>query len=219
MPTTEIPESSQRINVHAAGRTWLLERPADLESLWQSMDEDDPKAEEHIPYWVELWPATLALCGWLARQELRGRRCLDIGCGLGLSALQASSLGAQVVGMDFERDALRFAAKNARINSVSSPLWVCMDWNRPGFKPGSFDRIWGGDVFYEQRFFDPLEKLLLHCLAPGGRVWFGDPERSVSSTVWARFIRRGWQVKNQGREVVPFEQARMTVNVWELSRP
>ena len=219
MPTTEIPESSQRINVRAAGRTWLLDRPADLESLWKSMDEDDPKAEEHIPYWVELWPATLALCGWLARQELRGRRCLDLGCGLGLSALQASSLGAQVVGMDFERDALRFAAKNARINSVSSPLWVCMDWNRPGFKPGSFDRIWGGDVFYEQRFFDPLEKLLLHCLAPGGRVWFGDPERSVSSTVWARFIRRGWLVKNQGREVVPFDQARMTVNVWELSRP
>jgi predicted nicotinamide N-methyase len=219
MPTTEIPESSQRINVHAAGRTWLLERPADLESLWQSMDEDDPKAEEHIPYWVELWPATLALCGWLARQELRGRRCLDIGCGLGLSALQASSLGAQVVGMDFERDALRFAARNARINAVPSPLWVCMDWNRPGFKPGSFDRIWGGDVFYEQRFFDPLEKLLLHSLAPGGRVWFGDPERSVSSTVWARFIRRGWLVKNQGREVVPFDQARMTVNVWELSRP
>ena len=219
MPTTEIPESSKRINVRAAGRTWLLERPADLESLWQSMDEDDPKAEEHIPYWVELWPATLALCGWLARQELRGRRCLDIGCGLGLSALQASSLGAQVVGIDFERDALRFAARNARINAVSSPLWVCMDWNRPGFKPGSFDRIWGGDVFYEQRFFDPLEKLLLHCLAPGGRVWFGDPERSVSSTVWARFIRRGWLVKNQGREVVPFDQARMTVNVWELSRP
>ena len=202
-----------------AGRDWTLERPADLETLWQSMDEDDPKAEEHIPYWVELWPATLALCGWLARQELRGRRCLDIGCGLGLSALQASSLGAQVVGMDFERDALRFAARNARINAVPSPLWVCMDWNRPGFKPGSFDRIWGGDVFYEQRFFDPLEKLLLHCLAPGGRVWFGDPERSVSSTVWARFIRRGWLVKNQGREVVPFDQARMTVNVWELSRP
>ena len=219
MPTTEIPESSQRINVCAAGRTWLLERPADLESLWQSMDEDDPKAEEHIPYWVELWPATLALCGWLARQELRGCRCLDLGCGLGLSALQASSLGAQVVGMDFERDALRFAARNARINAVPSPLWVCMDWNRPGFKPGSFDRIWGGDVFYEQRFFDPLEKLLLHSLAPGGRVWFGDPERSVSSTVWARFIRRGWLVKNQGREVVPFDQARMTVNVWELSRP
>ncbi|MDO9582874.1 MAG: 50S ribosomal protein L11 methyltransferase [Desulfomicrobium sp.] len=219
MPTTEPVGSCQRFTVRAAGRTWTLERPADLESLWQSMDEDDSKAEEHIPYWVELWPATLALCNWLARQDLAGRRCLDLGCGLGLSALVASNLGAHVTGMDYERDALYFAARNARLNAVPQPLWLCMDWNRPGFAPACFERIWGGDIFYEQRFFDPLEILLRRCLAPGGRVWFGDPERTVSSTVWARFSRRGWRVKNQGQEVVPFDQARMTVNVWELSRP
>jgi ETFB lysine methyltransferase len=211
--------SRQRLTVQAAGRTWVLERPADLESLWQSMDEDDPEAEEHIPYWVELWPATLALCGWLARQDLTGRRCLDLGCGLGLSALVASNLGAHVAGVDYERDALYFAARNARLNAVREPLWLCMDWNRPGFTAASFERIWGGDIFYEQRFFDPLESLLLRCLAPGGRAWFGDPERTVSSTVWARFSRRGWRVKNQGQEVVPFDQRRMTVNLWELSRP
>ena len=55
---TESPEPHGQLKVTAAGRSWTLERPADLESLWQSMDEDDPKAEEHIPYWVELWPAT-----------------------------------------------------------------------------------------------------------------------------------------------------------------
>ena len=104
------------------GRTWRLSRPADLESLWDSLGQDQFGDDERLPYWVELWPATLALCGWRARQELRGRRCLDLGCGLGLSALQASSLGAQVVGMDFERDALRFAARNARIHAISSPL-------------------------------------------------------------------------------------------------
>lgn len=219
MPITECPASSQRISVRAAGRDWALERPADLESLWRSMDEDDPEAEEHIPYWVELWPATLALCDWLSRQDLSGRRCLDLGCGLGLSALVAASLGARVVGMDYEHGALYFARRNARINAIGSPLWVRMDWNRPGLAPAAFDRIWGGDIFYEQRFFEPLEALLLRCLAPGGKAWFGDPERTVSSTVWARFTRRGWRVRNQGRTVVPFDQARMTVNVWELSRP
>jgi len=217
--TTENPASSQFLTIDSAGRTWTLERPADLESLWQSMDEGDPGAEEHIPYWVELWPATLALGDWLARQDLAGLRCLDLGCGLGLSALVASSRGANVVGMDYEREALYFAARNARLNAAPNPLWVCMDWNRPGFAPASFDRIWGGDVFYEQRFFEPLELLLLRCLAPGGKVWFGDPERTVSRGVWPRFTRRGWRVRNQGQVVVPFEQARMTVNLWELSRP
>lgn len=217
MPTTDSPH--QRLTVRAAGRDWVLERPADLESLWQAMDDSDPEAEEHIPYWVELWPATLALCDWLARQDLAGRRCLDLGCGLGLSALVASSLGARVTGMDYERDALYFAARNARLNAVPQPLWLCMDWNRPGFAPGAFDLIWGGDVFYENRFFEPLEKLLLRCLAPGGKVWFGDPERSVSRDVWPRFTRRGWRVAGRGQVVVPFEDARMTVNVWELSRP
>ena len=219
MPVTDDSDSPRHITVQAAGRTWILERPADLESLWQAMDEDDPDAEEHIPYWVELWPATLALCDWLARQDLAGRTCLDLGCGLGLSALVASSLGARVAGMDYEAEALYFAARNARRNAVPEPLWLCMDWNRPGFAPRAFDRIWGGDVFYEQRFFEPLEGLLLRSLAPGGKVWFGDPERTVSRAVWSRFARRGWRVANRGQVVVPFEASRMTVNVWELSRP
>ena len=209
----------QCFEVCAAGRTWVLERPADLESLWAGLDESDPLAEEHIPYWVELWPATLALCDWLIGRDLRGRTCLDLGCGLGLTALVAAASGARVVGMDFESDALIYARRNARTNQIPSPLWVCMDWNRPGLAPGAFDYIWGGDVFDEPRFFEPIEALLLRCLAPGGYVWFGDPERTVSRQVWARFARRGWTVKNQGQVVVPFDQSRMTVNLWELRRP
>lgn len=216
MPETDSPLPSRHLTVPAAGRSWILERPDDLESLWRSMDDSDPDAEEHIPYWVELWPATIALAGWLAKQHLTGRACLDLGCGLGLSALVAAQQGAHVVGMDYEPEALYFAALNSRHNEVPSPLWICMDWNHPGFMPTSFDYIWGGDIFYEQRFFEPLEKLLLRCLKPGGRAWFADPERSVSKNVWARFTRCGWSVTHRGQEMVPFEQARMTVNIWEL---
>lgn len=210
---------AQHFDVRAAGRLWRLQRPADLETLWDGLNESDPLAEEHIPYWVELWPATLALCDWLAGQDLSGRVCLDLGCGLGLSALVAAGQGAAVVGLDFEAEALIYARRNALANQVPSPLWVCMDWNRPGLAARHFDYIWGGDVFYEQRFFEPIEALLLRCLAPGGRVWFGDPERTVSRQVWARFTRRGWAVKNLGQIVVPFDRSRMTVNLWELRRP
>lgn len=214
------PEKSfRRLRVQAAGRTWSLARPADLESLWQEMDDIAPGAEDNIPYWVELWPATVALCGWLAGRDLSGRTCLDLGCGLGLSALAASMRGAHVVGMDHQHEALCFAALNARENAAPSPLWICADWNRPALAAGVFDHIWGGDVFYEQRFFEPLEKLLLRCLKPDGRAWFADPERTVSRDVWSRFARRGWKVVDRGHERVPSDQTAVAVTLWELSRP
>jgi predicted nicotinamide N-methyase len=220
MPTTDPSDSlsRQQITVQAAGRAWILERPADLESLWQSMDEAAPGAEDHIPYWVEHWPATLALCDWLARQDLSGHACLDLGCGLGLSALVASSLGAKVRGWTMngtpcilrpERDPERRPPTALAVHGLEQPR----------LRPPVFRPHLGRDVFYEQRFFEPIERLLLRCLAPGGKVWFGDPERSVSNAVWPRFVRRGWRVANRGQTVVPFEQTRMTVNVWELSRP
>lgn len=209
----------ERLLIQAAGRSWTLLRPADLESLWREMDDTDPRAEENIPYWVELWPATVALCEWLAGRDLRGRVCLDLGCGLGLSALAASARGARVVGMDHQSEALRFAALNARVNAVPSPLWICADWNRPGFAAASFDYIWGGDIFYERRFFEPLENLLLRCLKTDGRVWFADPERSVSRDVWSRFVRRGWKVADRGRERVFLDQTEASITLWELSRP
>ncbi|GAB1410936.1 methyltransferase domain-containing protein [Desulfovibrionales bacterium] len=197
-----------------------MERPADLESLWQAMDDTNPEAEHHIPYWVELWPATLALCSWIERQKhvLPAARCLDLGCGLGLSALVAARFGATVLGMDLEPDALRFARRNAQRNGLSHVLWACMDWNHPALASQAFAYIWGGDIFYEQQFFEPLETLLLRCLALDGRVWFGDPERSVSREVWARFTRRGWNVRAADHLLVPFEGSRMAVNIWELRR-
>lgn len=203
---------SALLRVVTAGREWTLERPGDLESLWAAMDGSDPHAEDHIPYWVELWPATLPLCAWLGQCDLRSLTCLDLGCGLGLSALVAAAQGARVMGMDLEPDALLHAARNARRNLPSGRdiLWACMDWNHPALAARRFERIWGGDIFYEQRFFTPLEKLLRSALAPHGRVWISDPDRSVSRQVWTRFADQGWDVR-------PVQQNGQS-KLWELTR-
>ena len=78
------------ITVTAAGRDWKLKRASDFDSLWDEMVADGrADADEHIPYWTELWPSSIALCSWLSerRDEIAGRSCLDLGCGLGLTAL------------------------------------------------------------------------------------------------------------------------------------
>ena len=63
--------------------------------------------DERLPYWTELWPSSLVLADWLyqRRESLRGQPCLDLGCGIGLTALVAQWLGANVIGMDYEPEA------------------------------------------------------------------------------------------------------------------
>ena len=139
--------------MRACGRLWRRQRAADLETLWNAMLDDPQNFEdERLPYWTELWPSSIALCRWLEerRDEIAGRPCLDLGCGLGLTAMVGQWLGAQVIGMDYEEEALQFASLNARHNGVTSPLWTVMDWRQPAVRPRSIFRLWGGDIMYEQ---------------------------------------------------------------------
>ena len=202
---------------HVGHRIWELVRPGDLETLWAQFPEDDPTAEDRIPYWVELWPAAVALAHFLLDHDVEGQRCLDVGCGLGLPSLVAASRGAHVWGMDLIWEALVYAQGSARRNGVMpSPAWVAMDWNQPAFRPGVFSRIWGADVLYETRFFPALEGMLRSLLAPQGRVWLADPDRAVSRPVWDRFRAAGWTVLCLQEQQWPWYGGPSLVRVWEL---
>lgn len=212
------------ITVLCAGRTWHLERAANLEELWDAMAEDaDAFEDERIPYWTELWPSSLVLAEWLAlrRADIAGRPCLDLGCGLGFTALVGQWLGARVLAMDYEEEALGFARRNAVTNAVPQPLWVLMDWRRPALGTGSFARIWGGDIMYEKRFVTPVLRLLEHALMPGGVAWVAEPGRSVYEAFRRALMQDGWTGRRVHSATVssPDGQGTPTIGIWELTRP
>lgn len=220
MPKRNLAQSVERLKVRAAGRDWLLERTGDMESLWDEMDQDAFGQDERLPYWAEIWPASVLLCQKLLdeRARIAGRSCLDLGCGLGLTAIVGSWLGARVLGMDYESRALEFARGNAELNGVPQPLWTVMDWRLPGLADSAFDFLWGGDILYEKRFFDPLEALFARCLAPEGEIWLGEPERTVSRPVWDRLAERGWQCRIVLRDKVALGGQNQTVRLWRVTR-
>lgn len=214
--------SPPHITVQAAGRWWHLHRAADLEKLWEAM-ATDPRTvdDERLPYWTELWPSSVALANWLAQKQrdIRGRPCLDMGCGLGLTAMVGQSLGAHVLAMDYEADALRFAFGNARANACPQPLWTLMDWRSPAVLAGSLHRIWGGDIMYEKRFVRPVLRFLGHALARGGVAWLAEPGRSVYDAFLQALYDNGWQGRCVYSEnVAPLYAQPMpvTVRIWEL---
>lgn len=221
----------EAFSVELLGRTWNLERHGDLEALWEAMGRDQQalkrfEQDERLPYWTELWPSALLLGKWLElrKGELRHRACLDIGCGLGLSALAGAHLGARVLAIDYEWPAVSFATANARANvdKLQGPVLAAqMDWRQPAFAAGSFHRIWGADVMYERRFAEPLADALDYALAPGGLAWIAEPGRAVYDGFVALLQERGWRCEAVMEErtppvTAPGPPARVTV--WELAR-
>lgn len=224
MAAGRLTEYTASVDVHVCGRRWTLDRAASLEALWNAMTEGDVDFDdERLPYWTELWPSSVALAEWLLlrRRDIAARRCLDLGCGLGLTALIGQWLGARVLGMDYEEQALRFARHNGERNGTPQPLWTVMDWRHPAVARRSVDVVWGGDIMYERRFVAPVLDFLEHALAPDGRAWIAEPCRTVYDAFKAEVYRRKWRGRRVHSAVVDpiyAQPARVTVHVWELTR-
>ncbi|MDR2727486.1 MAG: class I SAM-dependent methyltransferase [Deltaproteobacteria bacterium] len=205
--------------VTACGRVWYLERE-NMERLWDNM-ADFATDDERPPYWAELWPSSLVLASWLQTQTalIRGRTCLDIGCGIGFTALVGQWLGARVIGMDHESRALAFARRNAVRNGIGQPQWVAMDWRRPALAAGSIDVAWGGDIMYERRFADPLADFLRHVLRPGGVAFVAEPSRAVYDAFFPAVTGRGLGMRCAHREetaAVVRQERPVPVRVWRI---
>ncbi|MDR2076611.1 MAG: 50S ribosomal protein L11 methyltransferase [Desulfovibrio sp.] len=222
-PFSPLDREKGHIVVSACGRKWTLSRPADLESLWNAVTEEICGEDERLPYWVELWPASLTLASWLQanRMRIKDRYCLDLGCGLGFTALVAQSLGAKVLGVDYEPAALVYARANAVSNGTPAPLLVVMDWRFPAVLPASCEYIWAGDIVYEHRFIRPLLDFFRHALAREGIIWIAEPDRTVYTLFRQALEGEGLFSRRVVRERVPDLHSRetlVTVNLWEIGK-
>lgn len=199
---------------------WELAQAGDLEERWAAMTgilDDD-----QIPYWTELWPASLGLGDWLISQscQIAGKVCLDIGCGLGLTAIAGQMAGGRTLTMDLSAEAVAHCRRNALRNGVPSPCCMVMDWRHPALRPRSLDLIWGADILYESRFIKPVLDLLATALKPDGKAWIADPGRNI-------FERFAIDIKSYPLEMTLAEACevptiekpdlRASINIWEIS--
>jgi predicted nicotinamide N-methyase len=158
----------------------LIRHPADPAALLAAIDPAAFAIDERIPYWAEVWPAAVALGRKLVAADLRGRRAIELGAGVGLCGLSAARAGAQVLVTDYEPAALACAEVNAALNQITIATaqldWRESGWREPGW-PADFDLVLAADVLYEARNVAPLAARIPELLAPGGTALLTDPGR------------------------------------------
>ena len=151
------------------------------------------------PYWSVLWRSGLALARELAGEDLRGRRVVELGCGLGLPSLAAARAGAQVLATDAYEEPLELLARNAEANGLAVETAVA-DWYWPEelVEGAPFDIVVAADVLYLEVAVGAFLELLPR-LAPEARL--ADPGRAGVRDFLARAAAR-WKVTSSADGVV-----------------
>ena len=155
--------------VKVAGKGFYFLHVADLIPL---LSENQPESAPDFPFWVKIWEASLVLAEFVAKMPPRkGQRILELGAGLSVPGMVASSFGHDVVVTDYEDEIMDFVRASAIINNCENLKCERLDWFEPR-DLGLFDVILGSELLFHPRFFDPLYGVLKDFLAPGGVIYF-----------------------------------------------
>lgn len=162
------------------------------------------------PYWSVLWRSGVALARELDGEGLRGKRVVELGCGLAVPSISAARAGASVLATDESLEAVALAARNARLNGVRIET-AAVDWTEPGdlVRRAPFDLVLAADVLYERANVGPLLSLLPRL---GREAWVADPGRPAAEVFLEQAGRR-WSTDTRIRGVVRIHRLRAT---WAL---
>lgn len=187
LATETVPIPGSKVSV-------TVTRPTDTDLL---LDQIAADPEQNLPYWAEVWPSGIALGAAILQHPARvtGRRVLELGCGVGITAAIAVAAGARLTVTDYAAESLlltritclahcgREPDRAARINWRDASL-VALD--------APYDVVLGADLLYERRDIEPLLVAVPRLVAPGGALWLAEPGRAPARDFIAALARLGW---------------------------
>ena len=161
-----------------------------IRSLLDRLQFFDPHGTAHAqgisaatwPLFGMLWPSAQYLAGAMQqRDDLAGKRILEIGCGLGLASLVAHRRLADVTASDCHPLAETFLRANLLLNALPVMKYLTGQWAAANAGLGQFDLIIGSDVLYERSHPQQLSDFIDRHSADVVEVVIVDPNRGHRS--------------------------------------
>jgi ubiquinone/menaquinone biosynthesis C-methylase UbiE len=107
-------------------------------------------------------------------ENVKGKRVLEYGCGIGSYSFALAARGANVVGIDISEVAIRTAAARAKGEGLSSAEYYVMDAEKMTFPDASFDLVCGIGILHHLDL-DTAFAELARVMKPGAKAIFMEP--------------------------------------------
>jgi predicted nicotinamide N-methyase len=158
------------------GQSYTIHHPPNRDSAIRT-------AIHKIPWWMFVWNSGIAVAGKL--HELpTSVKLLDVGSGLGLTAMVAQRLGHHTYVTDMCKESYDYVCKNCEANGIQPPQWVDTTEDIP---PNSMDYVTMCDVLYDRDIANQMIESALKCIKPKGSLIIGEPTRIDETLLLRRF--------------------------------
>ena len=216
------------VPISGSERPFVAHAPESPEAVLNDTARDyarrPPTDTWFMPYWATPWASGIAAAEAIVADPapFAGRRVLELGCGLGITAMALAGVGARLVLVDVWPEALAFARFNAmRHGGPGAQVRTLLaDWRTPAgasllLRSGPYDAVVAADVLYEADDVRPLFDLMPRLARPDGVAWLAEPGRTTSGLFVEAAADAGWfsDVTSVTRDPWPVDAGRATVRV------
>ena len=190
----ELREES--VSVRGVARPLRVVRPVDTDLLLDHVASDP---EQNLPYWAELWPSGVGLASELAAEPalVAGKRAVELGSGVGITAAVALEVGAELLATDYAPESLVLTRYTCLLHTGREPAVMQLNWRDEAdvtrlLADGPVPVVLAADVLYEQRDIEPLLRLFARLVAPGGIALLAHPGRPPARRFLELARNEGW---------------------------
>ena len=226
------PTRDLTVPISGAAQPFVVHAPADPEAVLDDTARDYARRSSaetwFMPYWATPWASGIAAAEAILAdpRPFAGKRVVELGCGLGITAMALASAGADLVIVDVWSESLKFAhfnvLRHALLGARVRPL--CADWRTEAggrliMDFGPFDAVVAADVLYEVEDVKPLFDLVPRLMRPHGVAWLAEPGRTNSRLFVDAAADAGWisDVSTVTRDPWPADAGRATVRIHRYS--
>ena len=98
-----------------------------------------------------IWASSKVLADLMSRIDIKGKRILEVGCGVGLASLILNHRKAEITATDYHPEAEQLLLSNTGLNDDADIPFQRVGWDDSASELGQYDLIIGSDLLYEQK--------------------------------------------------------------------